>query len=81
MTRQEMIAVVDGEIERLERVRELLHRSAKSKFVNPPVAAQKAGSKQKRELSAEGRRRIALAQKRRWAKDKREPGAADEGKK
>ena len=65
MTREELIAAVDEEISRLEKVRALLQstggsRISTSSFGNRP--------RKKRVLSAEARARIAAAQKRRWAK-------------
>jgi hypothetical protein len=67
MTREELIAAVDEEISRLEKVRALLQstggsRISTSSFGNRP--------RKKRVLSAEARARIAAAQKRRWAKQK-----------
>jgi len=67
MTREELIAAVDEEISRLEKVRSLLEstggsRIAPASFGNRP--------RKKRVLSAEARARIAAAQKRRWAKQK-----------
>ena len=79
MTRQEMIAAVEGEIGRLEQVRELLQNSTSDKFAIPAStrasATKEPGAKQKRVLSPEARLRIAQAQKRRWAKQKREVSA------
>ena len=67
MTREELIAAVDEEISRLEKVRALLQstggsRISTSSFGNRP--------RKKRVFSAEARARIAAAQKRRWAKQK-----------
>ncbi len=80
MTRDEMITAIDGEIDRLERVRTLIQQSNSDRFaLNGKLvqgfAAQAAarsagGEKGKRTLSPEARKRIALAQKRRWAKQK-----------
>ncbi len=82
MTREEMAAAIDGEIDRLERVRALLQHSHSEKFAlngklvrsatAPSARAEKppAGERPKRVLSPEARKRIALAQKRRWAKQK-----------
>jgi hypothetical protein len=73
MTREELIAAVDEEISRLEKVRALLQSSGGSRistsFGNRP--------RKKRFLSADARARIAAAQRRRWAKQK----AAQAGKK
>ena len=67
MTREELVAAVDEEISRLEKVRALLlstggSRIAPSYFGNRP--------RKKRVLSADARARIAAAQRRRWAKQK-----------
>jgi hypothetical protein len=67
MTREELVAAVDEEISRLEKVRALLQstggsRITPSSFGNRP--------RKKRVLSADARARIAAAQRRRWAKQK-----------
>jgi hypothetical protein len=66
MTREELVAAVDEEISRLEKVRALLLSTGGSRissaFGNKP--------RKKRFLSADARARIAAAQKRRWAKQK-----------
>jgi hypothetical protein len=67
MTREELVAAVDEEISRLEKVRALLlstggSRISSSSFGNKP--------RKKRVLSADARARIAAAQRRRWAKQK-----------
>jgi len=73
MSREELIAAVDEEISRLEKVRALLQSNSGARittsFGNRP--------RKKRVLSADARARIAAAQKRRWAKQK----AAQSGKK
>jgi hypothetical protein len=77
MTRQEIIIAVNGEISRLEQVRELLQSSTSEKFTGPSEISREATSdKPKRVLSPEARRRIAQAQKRRWAKQRREAVAS-----
>lgn len=67
MTREELVAAVDEEISRLEKVRALListggTRISSASFGNKP--------RKKRVLSADARARIAAAQRRRWAKQK-----------
>jgi hypothetical protein len=74
MSREEILAAVNEEISRLEKVRALLQSNSGSRigtstFGNRP--------RKKRVLSADARARIAAAQKRRWAKQK----AAQAGKK
>jgi hypothetical protein len=83
MTRDEMIEAIDGEISRLEQVRDLLEHSTSNKFAAPAsggrgAGASKAEGKAKRVLSPEARKRIAAAQKKRWAKQRRENAAAAE---
>lgn len=67
MTREELIAAVDEEINRLEKVRALLQSSGGSGFSHSSFGNR---PRKKRVLSAEARARIAAAQKRRWAKQK-----------
>ena len=74
MTREEMVAAIEGEIMRLEQVRELLRSSTSKRFntaEEPGPAARKP-----RVLSAEARKRIAQAQKKRWAKQRKANAAA-----
>jgi hypothetical protein len=70
MNRPEIIRALDEEIVRLYQVRDLLQGTQN---ITPALAKLVANgsSSQKRTISAEGRRRIAEAQKRRWAKQKR----------
>lgn len=67
MTREELVAAVDEEISRLEKVRALLLSSGGSR-----ISSSSFGNKprKKRFLSADARARIAAAQKKRWAKQK-----------
>ena len=73
MDTTEIIQAIDDEITRLEQVRALLSgHTAKSKpglrlTSEPPATA----NPQRRKMSAEGRARIAAAQRARWAKTKR----------
>ncbi len=63
MKREEMIAAIDQEIVRLERIRELLTHSRSDRFLLPPVEPTPGKSVQKR-----GKRQVArprVAQKRR----------------
>ena len=64
MTREELVAAVDEEISRLEKVRALL-QSGGSK-----IGSTFGKPRKKRVLSADARARIAAAQRRRWAKQK-----------
>ena len=67
MTREELVAAVDEEISRLEKVRALLASTGGSR-----ISAASFGNRprKKRVLSADARARIAAAQRRRWAKQK-----------
>ncbi len=69
MTREDIIAAIDDEISRLEKVKELLASSSTGKW-NGAMARKAGGAPKKRNLSPEARARIAAAQKRRWAKQK-----------
>jgi fructoselysine-6-P-deglycase FrlB-like protein len=73
MTREEIIAAIDEEITRLEKVRVLLNGAGSSKIL---VAAAVPGTRKKRNLSADARKRIADAQKRRWAKQKKQSASS-----
>jgi hypothetical protein len=73
MDTREIIQTIDAEIARLEQARALLNgHTAPAKrgrpFGSKPVATSKPV---RRKLSAEGRARIAAAQKARWAKTKK----------
>jgi hypothetical protein len=74
MDTTEILQTIDAEIARLEKARALLngHVSAPAKRGRPVGAKPLAASKpQSRKMSAEGRARIAAAQKARWAKAKK----------
>lgn len=79
MTREDIIAAIDEEISRLEKVRELLQSSSAGKLGGALARKAGAGGK-KRNLSPDARARIAAAQKRRWAKQKA-ASAQNSGKK
>jgi hypothetical protein len=68
MSVNDILASIDKEIERLEQARKLLAPLGRKKRSSPvsPKAARK-----RRALSAEGRKRIADAQRLRWAKQKK----------
>ena len=76
MDTTEIIQIIDAEIGRLGQARELLsgHVSAPVKRGRPASSTTATISKtrKRRMISAEGRARIAAAQKARWAKAKRE---------
>lgn len=76
-----IIAEIDLQISKLEQAKALLlgtgtattgrGRPRKTAAPAPPAAA-KGGVKKKRNLSADARKRIAEAQKRRWAERRKE---------
>jgi transcriptional regulator GlxA family with amidase domain len=74
MTRHEIVAALDQEIQRLETARTLIRNSrdvvsaitVRNGYAKPAV---------RRQISPEGRRRIIEAQRRRWAKQKKEESA------
>jgi hypothetical protein len=74
MNTTEIIQTIDAEIARLKKARALLdsHATASKhgRLVNskPETTTKRAG---RRKMSAEGRARIAAAQRARWAKTKR----------
>jgi hypothetical protein len=69
MDREGIIAAIDEEISRLETVRDLL-RDTRNLAPGVEKALSTRGGKKTRRMSAEGRRRIVEAQRRRWAKQK-----------
>ena len=73
MTREDIIAAIDEEISRLEKVKELLQSSTSGRL-GGAIARKAAKGTVKRNLSPEARARIAAAQKRRWAKQKAQSG-------
>jgi ElaB/YqjD/DUF883 family membrane-anchored ribosome-binding protein len=72
MTREQIIAAIDDEISRLQQVKKLLQSAGNHSF----EAAHAGKAPAKRILSPEARQRIAAAQKRRWAKQRKETAAA-----
>ena len=71
-----ILAEIDREIAQLQHARALLTGGAapKAKKAVPAPAAKKRGRKKKRNLTPEGRKRIAEAVKRRWAEQKKAAG-------
>ena len=61
----EIIAELDAEIGRLEQARKLLSNGRNVQLGN--LAAPKSASRKRRKLSPEARKRIADAQRKRWA--------------
>ena len=73
MNREQIIAALDDEIGKLNQVRKLLQSASGHRLLSTTPSA-KTGKK--RVLSPEARQRIAAAQRRRWAKQKKEAAAA-----
>lgn len=69
MDTTEIIRTIDAEIARLEKARALLNGHV-STSVKRRASSTTAAAKPRRKMSAEGRARIAAAQKARWAKAK-----------
>lgn len=68
MNKANVVALIDAEIERLQRARQILSS-------NDGLGEQRAFAggrrRKRRHMSAEAKRRISLAQKKRWAARKR----------
>jgi hypothetical protein len=70
MAIENILAQIDFEISRLKQARELLASLGNAGTASGPKAAKTAGkakSRKKRVLSADARKRIAEAQRKRWA--------------
>ena len=74
MTRHEMIVALDQEIQRLETARTLL-RNSRDVAAGISVRNGYTNPTGRRQISPEGRKRIIEAQRRRWAKQKKENSA------
>jgi len=75
MTRPEIIVALDQEIQRLETARTLIRTS---RDVTAGIAVRNGHQPKvtgRRHISPEGRKRIIEAQRRRWAKQKKEGSA------
>ncbi|MGH9588597.1 MAG: hypothetical protein ACRD3F_16760 [Acidobacteriaceae bacterium] len=71
MSHERIVAAIDEEISKLQQVRKLLQSAGGSSVVSG-LTGRGGKPRKKRVLSAEARQRIAAAQKRRWAKQKKE---------
>jgi hypothetical protein len=76
MTKATVLAFLDAEIARLQRAREILSTtdgSGVGRGGDPAgsIAGRDRGHRRRRRMSAEARRRISEAQKKRWAARKR----------
>ena len=65
-----ILSQIDAEIARLTQVRSLLSSGSLSGRINTPKAKGPGRPRKKRVLSAEARKRIADAQRKRWAAQK-----------
>jgi hypothetical protein len=68
MDRREIIQELDAEIERLTSARRLLSGYKVTATAPAPVSSGRERKRGRRRMSAEGRARIAAAQRARWAK-------------
>jgi hypothetical protein len=71
MSLESVITSIDAEIERLENARTLLAGVGTVTHGKVTTSSTSATKARKRTLSAEGRRHIADAQRKRWAKQKK----------
>jgi len=71
MSREQILSAIDEEISKLQQARKLLQSSGGSKLVSG-LSSNGRKTRTRRTLSPEARARIAAAQKRRWAKQKKE---------
>ncbi|HEX6495474.1 MAG TPA: hypothetical protein VF018_08330 [Acidobacteriaceae bacterium] len=78
MNTEQIVAALDAEIARLRLARTMIEQSAATKIPSAPGTsisdtgkAAKPGKSRRRELSAEARERIAAAQRKRWAEQKK----------
>jgi hypothetical protein len=70
MNTQDIVSTIDAEIARLQSARSLLAGTASIKRRGRPRTSESAVAPKKRTMSAAGRKRIAEAQRKRWAKQK-----------
>jgi hypothetical protein len=70
MNTQDILSAIDAEIARLQSARSFLAGTATTKRRGRPRSSGFASASKKRTMSAEGRKRIAEAQRKRWAKQK-----------
>ena len=72
MNTQDILSAIDAEIARLQSARSLLAGTASGKRRGWPRtgAYESAAAPKKRTISVAGRKRIAEAQRKRWAKQK-----------
>ena len=71
MSTIDILSLIDAEIANLQQARALLVTSTGKKLPGRPKAVAVPKNKPKRRMSAEGRARIAEAQRKRWAAKKK----------
>jgi len=67
MTRYDIIAALDSEIQRLQEARLAITRSSSTRVGRPQAAIRPAATRKRKGISEAGRKRIAEAQRKRWA--------------
>ncbi len=70
----EILLQIDREIAQLQRARALLNGGAVKSSSKPAAKAPRKARKKKRNLTPEGRKRIAEAVRRRWEKQRKASG-------
>jgi hypothetical protein len=70
----EILIQIDREIAQLQRARALLNGGGAKSSSKPATIAPKMARKKKRNLTPEGRKRIAEAVKRRWERQRKAAG-------
>ena len=70
MNRHEIIAALDSEIQRLQEARLAITRSGSTRVGRPQAVIRPAATRKRKGISEAGRKRIAEAQRKRWAAQK-----------
>jgi hypothetical protein len=70
MSTEDILSALDAEINHLQQVRSLLTGLRSSTSLPAATATKPATKRRKRKMSAEARKKIADAQRKRWAKQK-----------
>lgn len=74
MNKVNVLAFLDAEIGRLQEARRLLSGDNSSRNGGRGTLLRSLGGRRRRRMSAEAKRRISIAQKKRWALRKRTAG-------
>lgn len=67
MNKTNVLAFLDAEIQRLQEARRILSGDHSSGNGNRGTLSRSFGGRRRRRMSAEAKRRISIAQKKRWA--------------